>query len=104
MHTQPQQPSGVLKPFKLESIIKGFFKPLTGVAPSASNIEAAVTPMVGCHITLQGVGVQWICSKVFFLQLDHAYRCFLLVVCSARWQAGLHMPFHMAKCTVCQIA
>ncbi|DBA68875.1 TPA: hypothetical protein ACH3X2_013354 [Trebouxia sp. C0005] len=69
MHTQPQQPSGVLKPFKLESIIKGFFKPLTGVAPSASNIEAAVTPMVGCHITLQGVGVQWICSKALQVEM-----------------------------------
>ncbi len=77
MHIPPQQSMGVLEPLKLGSSIKGFFKPLTGVAPSASNIKAAVTPMVGCHITLQGVGVQWISKEVRTVDPGHiTHACF----------------------------
>ncbi len=59
----PQSPSGLLNALKLHSNIKGFFKPLTG---DLTKIHAAAQnpSMVGCQVTLQGPGVQWVLDKV----------------------------------------
>ena len=55
---------------RLGSNLRGFFKPLTVAAPTKAwySLHAAqpqqVLPMIGCHITMQGTGVQWMHAEV----------------------------------------
>ena len=64
MNVAPQHSAAVLQPLKLSGIIKGSFMPLTGDASPASSRNSVVMPMVGCHITVQGRGIQWRCHEV----------------------------------------
>ena len=57
MNVVPQQSAVVLQPLKLSGVIKGFCMPLTGDVSSAS-MNTSVMPMVGCHIKVQGLGIQ----------------------------------------------
>ena len=60
---EPQAATNLLDHFKLGTAIKGLFTPLVG-APSGSKKAhkgiGANKNMVGCHIKLNGKGVQWL--------------------------------------------
>ena len=56
--------ANLLQPLKLSQEIRGFFKPLTAIVRGVSEINQHNT-MVGCQVTLEGVGVQWADSQVF---------------------------------------
>jgi len=58
------KPTGLLLPLKLQSSTTGFFKPLTGDVTVQDPSSAHSVPMVGCQITVQGAGVQWITDEV----------------------------------------
>ncbi|KAL3162268.1 hypothetical protein ABBQ32_009960 [Trebouxia sp. C0010 RCD-2024] len=51
--------AGLLRSLRLSQDIKGFFKPLTATAKAANDANAVLNPIVGCQVTLEGVGVQW---------------------------------------------
>ena len=57
----PHPPTGLLIPLRLGSHIMGFFKPLTA---ASCDQESTVATMVGCDISVQGVGVQWTLDQV----------------------------------------
>ena len=56
--------ANLLQPLKLSQDIRGFFKPLTATLRGTSEKDQCST-MVGCQVTLEGVGVQWANSQVF---------------------------------------
>ena len=64
------EPHGLLDCLRLGSNLQGFFKPLTAAAPSRawyslrSELPLQAIPMTGCHITMQGTGVQWMHAQV----------------------------------------
>ena len=58
------EPAGLLLPLKLQGSTTGFFKPLTGDVTAQAPGSAQTVPMVGCQITVQGVGVQWTTDEV----------------------------------------
>ncbi len=58
------EPRGLLLPLKLQSSTTGFFKPLTGDVTAQDPSSAHSVPMVGCQITVQGAGVQWVTDEV----------------------------------------
>lgn len=53
-------PFGLLTPLRIGSQIKGFFKPLT----KSIDAKTPIMTMVGCDVSVQGVGVQWTLDKV----------------------------------------
>lgn len=56
--------AGLLRSLRLSQDIKGFFKPLTATAKAANDANAVLNPIVGCQVTLEGVGVQWASVQV----------------------------------------
>ena len=56
--------AGLLESLRLGADIKGFFKPLTATAKTANGTQAVLNPMVGCQVTLEGIGVQWAGAQV----------------------------------------
>ena len=52
--------AGLLDSLRLSAEIK----PLTATAKAANGTQAVLNPMVGCQITLEGIGVQWASAQV----------------------------------------
>ncbi len=73
--TKSVSPVGLLDCLKVGSNLKGFFKALTPPAPSKAWYQRqAPLPneaplMVGCHITVQGKGVQWLQAQVILINI-----------------------------------
>lgn len=87
-HPEARSP-GLLKSLRLSQDIKGFFKPLTATAKAANDMNAVLNPMVGCQVTLEGVGVQWASVQVCAEHFTHLCLPLCLpahsFVCSVFW-------------------
>lgn len=63
-HADAHPPAGLLQSLRLSADIKGFFKPLTATGKTSNDTQAVLNPMVGCQVTLEGIGVQWASAQV----------------------------------------
>ena len=77
----PLQPIGVLDGLKVGSNLRGFFTALTLPFPSKAwyqrqaPLPNQAPPMVGCHITVQGDGVQWLHAEVAACTVQCSAKC-----------------------------
>ena len=70
--------AGLLNSLRLSQDVKGFFKPLTATSKTADDTKDVLNPMVGCQVTLEGIGVQWASAQVLAVTAALVSACFVV--------------------------
>lgn len=114
LYTVPARDSSdLLKALRLGSSM-GFFKPLTATGfgrawyHRISTMPAPPMPMIGCHVTLEGPGIQWVCGQVPDPAYDASQRLsYLRRLLGNQAAVGLPVTLHGASAeaaTICHLA
>ena len=97
--------AGLLESLRLSADIKGFFKPLTATAKTASGSLAVLNPMVGCQVTLEGIGVQWASAQVFVQPWHESFTCCFCLLLHGLAVHKMHgLPFQQCHDCCCASA
>lgn len=85
--------AGLLNSLRLSQDVKGFFKPLTATSKTADDTKDVLNPMVGCQVTLEGIGVQWASAQVLVVTaaLGVCLFCCLAACLSLHGELTVHM-------------